>query len=407
MAPGAELGALLATLDYERLSPHDLVRVLRAQQRQAAHYQAASYWTMERIVAVYEDPESESMRKESEAAEGAAAEIGAALHLTRRSAEAETSFALDLTRRVPDVFNALLFGRIDLRRARVLVDGTLHVHETTARAVIAAVLEEAPRLTTGQLREHVRKLCIDANPSDMEDRYEWALEERRLVVEANDTGTANLMGLDVAPHIAQAIKRKIHREAIRLRNLGDTRTMDQLRVDIFLDLLRQRSSKPGEDSSGLGGVNIDVDLTTLAGLDDHSGHLNGYGPVIADIARQTAEHQVKGEWRWTLRDPDTGQPIDGGILRRRPTAAQRRKIEALHKTCVHPGCRMPSVDCDIDHQIPWSERRLTCTDDLGPLCRHHHRIRHAFGWSYEMVDGGDILFSSPLRHHYTTSGRPP
>ncbi len=407
MTPGAELGALLATLDYERLSPHDLVRVLRAQQRQASHYQAASYWTMERIVAAYEDPESESMGQASEAAEGAGAEIGAALRLTRRSAEWETRFALDLTRRVPEVFNAFLFGRIDFRRARVLVDGTLHVPETTARTVVDTVLDDAPQLTTGQLRERVRKLCIDVNPADMEDRYEWALADRRLVVEANDSGTANLMGLDVPPHVAQAIKRRVHRKAIRLRNLGDPRTMDQLRVDIFLDLLRQRSSKPGEDASGSGGVNIDVDLTTLAGLDDHSGHLNGYGPVIADIARQTAEHQVNGEWRWTLRDPETGLPIDGGIVRRRPTAPQRRKVETLYKTCVHPGCRMPSVDCDIDHRVPWSERRLTCSDDLGPLCRHHHRIRHVFGWSYKMVDGGDILFTSPLRHRYTTSGRPP
>ena len=50
LAPGAELGAQLAMLDYERLSPHDLVRVLKAQQRQASHYQAASYWTMRSIV---------------------------------------------------------------------------------------------------------------------------------------------------------------------------------------------------------------------------------------------------------------------------------------------------------------------------------------------------------------------
>ena len=61
MQPGAELGAALASLDYDRVSPHDLVRVLRAQQRQVSHYQAASYWTMNRIVSAYENLESESL----------------------------------------------------------------------------------------------------------------------------------------------------------------------------------------------------------------------------------------------------------------------------------------------------------------------------------------------------------
>ncbi len=347
------------------------------------------------------------MHMAATAAEGAAAEIAAALRLTRRSADGETSFALDLARRVPDVLNAFLFGRIDLRRARVLVDGTLHVDEATARRVVDSLLDDAPQLTTSQLRDRVRKQCLDLNPTSAQDRYEWAVDERRLVVEANESGTANLMGLDVPPHIAQAIKRRIHREAMKLRRLGDDRTMDQLRVDIFLDLLRQRTTEVGEPGNDAGGVHVDTDLATLAGLENKSGHLNGYGPVIADVARQVAEHQENGEWRWTLRDPDTGQPIDGGIIRRRPTRAQRRKVETVHTTCTFPGCRMPSVDCDIDHRTPWAERQITCTDDLSPLCRHHHRIRHAFGWGYEMVYGGDVLFTSPFSHQYTTSGQPP
>ncbi len=408
IAPGAQLGAVLAMLDYDELSSHDLVRVLKAQQRQAAHYQAASYWTMNEIVSIYEDPDSADPRDIEHAAEGAAAEIGAALRLTRRSAEAETSLAYELNRKYPSVLNALLAGRIDLRRARVLVDATLHVHPTTAQTVVESVLPDAAQLTTGQLRHRIAKLCIDANPDDAEVRYEFSLDDRRLVLEANPSGTANLMGMDVPPHVAQAIKRRIHRMAIELRNAGDTRTMDQLRADIFLDLLRQRSGKAHHAGGGdKGGVHIEVDLPTLAGLKKNAGHLNGYGPVIDDIARQTVDQQHDSPWTWTARDPETGQPVAGGITRRRPTAGQRRKAEALHRTCVHPGCRMPAVDCDIDHRIPWAESRITCTEDLGPMCRHHHRIRHAFGWTYELADGGDFVFTTPLGHRHTTSGRPP
>ena len=66
--------------------------------------------------------------------------------------------------------------------------------------------------------------------------------------------------------------------------------MDQLRADVYLDLLL------GADTNGKGGVvDIHVDLETLAGLSETPGELAGYGPVIADIARQTTNKQTKAK----------------------------------------------------------------------------------------------------------------
>ena len=412
-SPGEELGALLAEVDWDRLAPADLVVVLRAQQRQIAHYQAGLHWTANRIVAAYEDSDQEGPMELREAADGAAAEIGAALRFTRRSAELTTALAVELLRRLPAVWGALLAGQIDLPRARVLVGGTVHLDPAAAQTVVDMVLPDAGLLTTGQLAARLRKLCIQADPEAAKKRYESSIEDRRLVLEANDTGTANLLGMDLTPHIAATIKRRINRQARRLRRNGDDRTMDQLRADIYLDLLRRRETRMGADRADAdsvpvdGGVHLTVAPETLAGHNDNPGEIRGFGPVIADIARQVADGQVGCPWTWSLRDPDTGQTMDDGITRRRPTAAQRRTIEALNPTCVHPGCRMPSTDCDIDHTVPYSERPVTCTGDLAPLCRHHHRIRHAFGWSYRRLGGGDYLFRSPLGHLHTTSGLPP
>lgn len=405
--PGPELAAVLASLDYDRLSPYDLVRVLGAQQRQAAHYQAASYWTMDRIVTAYQNPHDlEDARDLTLAVDGAAAEIGAALSLTRTSAEYETGMAVDLNRRLPQVLDALLRGRIDLRRARVMVAATSHVSESIARTAIDMVMDDAPGLTTGQLKARLRKLCIDADPDTAHDLYEMSVADRRLVIEANDTGTANLMGLDLAPHVAMSIKTWIHRQAIKLKNLGDTRTMDQIRADIYTDLLLRRYVDGKTTKADFGVLTITGTAETLTGQSKESAELHGFGPVLSEIAQEVAEHNKNAEWRWNTTDPDTGQPIDGGIIRRRPTTAQRRKVEALHPACIHPGCRMPAVDCDLDHTVPWSKRKLTCTSGLGPMCRHHHVIRHTFGWKYELIEGGDFLFTSPLGHHHTTSGRP-
>ncbi|MDJ0496742.1 MAG: hypothetical protein QNJ89_02855, partial [Acidimicrobiia bacterium] len=127
--PGAELGRVLASLDWDRLSDHDLIRVLQAQDRQVSHYQAGRAWTINRVAERYQQGCREGSFDWGDAQKGAAAEVGAALCLTRRSAESETGFSVELLRYRPGVFDALLLGRIDRGRARVLVDATLHVSD--------------------------------------------------------------------------------------------------------------------------------------------------------------------------------------------------------------------------------------------------------------------------------------
>lgn len=155
-------------------------------------------------------------------------------------------------------------------------------------------------------------------------------------------------------------------------------------------------------------VDIHVDLDTLARLADHPGELAGYGPVIADIARQVADASPGAEWRYTATSPTTGQVLHDGTTRRRPTARQRRHIEARDRKCVFPGCRMPATDCDIDHRIPHSEGGPTVIPNLAPLCRHDHRVvRHHAGWTHQTLPDGDHRWTSKLGRIYTTSGRPP
>jgi hypothetical protein len=341
----------------------------------------------------------------ADADEAAAAEIRAALRLTRRAADSELSFALELQRRLPAVWDALVAGDIDVRRARMIVHGTVHVPDATARAVAEEVLEVASRLTTGQLAARLRKLCLEANPDDAKNRYQTAVDDRRVVMEPTPAGTAELVGLDLPADRAAAAMSHINQLARSLRGSGESRTMDQLRSDVFLDLLTgQAATRQGGPA---GSVDIQVDLATLTGLSDTPGELNGYGPVIADVARQVADRQHDGTWQWTVTDPNTGQPIATGTTRRRPTASQRRHVAAHNPTCIFPGCRMPATDCDLDHREPWSQGGPTAITNLAPLCRHDHTTKHKYGWNHQPLPGGDYLWTSPLGHTYTSSGQSP
>jgi hypothetical protein len=402
MEPGPVLAAWLSSIDVNQVSGYHRIVVLRAQQKMASHFQAQVYEAIaavsDHMLSIEDDPRS--------AAEAAAAEIGVALRLTRRAADVELTMAVDLQRRLPHTWRLLATGAIDLRRAKTIDYGTAHLTDAVAQEVDRLVAVEAPRLTTGQLRARIARLCIEADPDDAEQRYRHAVSDRRVVAEATGDGTANLLGLDLPPHRVAAATRRINALARSLRIGGETRTMDQLRADVLLDLLNG-TNHTTKTSSGKGVVDLHVDLDTLAGLTEHPGELAGYGPVIADIARQVADDQTDGEWRSTITHPGTGRPVANGTTRRRPTAAQRRFVEARDRTCTFPGCRSPATDCDLDHRIPHSEGGPTHIENLGPLCRHHHNLHHHHGWTYHPIAGGDYQWTSPLGHTYTTSGTPP
>jgi hypothetical protein len=200
--------------------------------------------------------------------------------------------------------------------------------------------------------------------------------------------------------------RRINRLARAAKSKDDPRTMDQLRADVFMDLLSGRHQQHSANSRDRAIVDIQVDLTTLTGLSDNPGQIPGWGPVIADIAREVAETQTESEWRITVTDPDTGSVIHNGSTRRRPTAGQRREVEARNPTCVFPGCRMPATECDIDHHLAREHGGPTQPWNLGPLCRHDHVGKHR-GWKLEQIAPGVYQWTSPLGHTYTIGPDPP
>ncbi|HSJ84458.1 MAG TPA: DUF222 domain-containing protein [Acidimicrobiia bacterium] len=387
-------------MDWTRLAEPDQVIVMRAWARQLAHAQAELYSSMIGVA----DAAAARAGGDVELAEDlAASEIRAALSLTRRAADAQLDLARSLLERHPSVWEALHQGEIDLPRVRVIVDQTSHLDETTARKIADTALEKAGGETTGQLRARIRRLVIAVDPDSARERYEAKLADRRVVVEATETGTANLFGLDLPAADTNAAMSRINRLARSAKTADDPRTLDQIRADILLDLLNGRHP---EQSQGDGAVvDIRVDLTTLTGLDDNPAEIPGWGPVIADIARQVVNEQEKSEWRITVTD-QSGDVVHVGTTRRRPTITQRRKVEATAHTCVFPGCRMPARESDLDHRQAWTDGGPTEEDNLEPLCRHDHQLKHA-GWNLEKLQTGVYQWTSPLGLKYTVDPRGP
>lgn len=404
LPPGTMLAAALARIDMHDLSPHDRVVVLRAHQRMASHHHAKLYEAMGAITDAYAE-ETERLSDDPDVCEGAAAEIRVALRWTRRATDTELSVALALRRRLPIVFQRMASGHIDVRRAKTFDHGTIDLPIGTARDIADRLIDEAPGLTTGELAAKIRRLRVESDPDEAKIRMERSHADRRVIFETTPDGTADLHAFGLRPEKAAELMNCLHRTALALKREGDDRTMDQIRADVLVDLPQLASW--GDRSAARGLITLHVDLPTLAHMRDMAGDLNGYGPVIADIARQLTDRHGDAVWEFTVEDGASGMPIDSGTTRRRPTAGQRRMARSRDRRCVFPGCRVPASESDLDHTRPWSEGGPTDTDNLAPLCRHDHRIRHRERWRYARRADGDYAWLSPMGHAYTTSGRSP
>ena len=84
------------------------------------------------------------------------------------------------------------------------------------------------------------------------------------------------------------------------------------------------------------------------------------------------------------------------------------QIDLRDATCVFPWCTRTARRCDHDHVVPHSDGGTTCSCNIAPLCRRHHRLKtHAGGWGYTVLDPGTYLWRSPhgyrfLRDHTGT-----
>lgn len=390
MPPGPGLAQVLAGIDRARLSDDDLLTVLAARSRLVAHLQAQMLADLLEVAGRAPYPEF------------AADEVATCLTWTRRAAETQVGLAEDVWLRLPAVGRALGDGRIDLPKARVIVDAVMPLPQPAARQVADQILDLAAELTTGQLRAKLARLVLATDPDAGTLARQRAEADRRIVLTAEPDGTATLAGYGLPAAKATAAANHIHTLATTAKAAGDPRSLDQLRADTFLDLLTGTASSSGRGST----IELTVSLTTLAGLDEQPGELAGYGPIAADLARQIAATQPQATWRYTVYDPATRSRYHG-TTRRRPTPTVAAEVTTRDRTCRAPGCRTPAGRCDLDHTQPWQHGGATEAHNLGALCRHHHRMKDTGGWKLRQIAPGVFGWHSPLGRSYLVGPDPP
>jgi hypothetical protein len=395
----AILWSALDAMPPASLSEHDQLELIAAWTRLAS---AADGRRLEAGAAFQSRP----YRGQSVMREFAADEIALRVAGSPRTVERQLNAGYVLRDRLPGTSAALRAGTIDLTKAIHVAEAAAPLDVEHAAMLERHVLDDAPGTNPASLKRRLARAVIGIDPAAAEERRRRAQSDRYVSGTPSEDGMADvharLSGFDWV-----VINTAVNAAARGLKASGDQRTMDQLRADAlvapFVKALKTGTLDgldPIELAQHRGAaalVSITVSAASLLGASDEPAELEGFGPVTAGTVREIA---TDARWRRILTDPVTGSVVDVGTTRYTPPEALARLVESRDSTCRFPGCGVQAVRCDLDHTVPFPQGP-TSADNLGALCRRHHRLKHQVPGLELTQDGsGRFLWTMPTGHEH-------
>ncbi|SFD58245.1 HNH endonuclease signature motif containing protein [Klenkia taihuensis] len=317
-----------------------------------------------------------------------------------------------LVEQLPRVWEALADGRVDVRRAQVLVDALAHRKRSAGGSldddVVDAVAARGLRwigegIGPTPLADRIGGALVAADPAEAQRRAERRKRKQNVSVTGCGDGLAGLRAdlLDAAD--AAAMQAVLDAMAATMHKAGDRRPIGQLRVDALKQLLtRPWDSVPDEVARACWHLRLQVDLADLDDLgpvpDDlgsssdsspapaptgsrvgsvgrlpvtpvavaevlaRFGALTSAGPIARVDGGEVWFEVVDGTGR--LRAVASAAELRAAVRRGgglgppppvdryAPSAAQTRFVKARDRHCRFPGCARPAEYADLDHVVP-------------------------------------------------------
>ncbi|GAA2104462.1 HNH endonuclease signature motif containing protein [Actinomadura alba] len=239
LPPGPELGFRLAMVDLAALPDDELTGVMAAARRQTSWAQSVELASVAELARRRQAEESlENVRWTSSTHERLVDEVAAELTVPSGAAQELVWLAEALTERHLRTWSALVSGLIDYRRAKVVVEVLDGLDDELADRIESKVIADAPSQTVTRLRALLKRAVKKADPAAAEEKKKAARRERRVEMWENSSGTADLVGRDLAAEDVEAIMNRLSAVARAMRADGDQRPVDAIRADLYRDLLR-------------------------------------------------------------------------------------------------------------------------------------------------------------------------
>jgi len=446
-APGIDTLTSLSAINPFDLPAAARIDYLSALERQISWLQAM----MQRaIVAVAGEEGSKSDDIFTGVDDAEREDVAAALRMSTGTAQIRIDVARTLINHLPNVCSALAMGEISPAHATVIAResasairdgmGPAHIYSIEQSALAYAEFH-TPTQVANKVRTTIAKLA----PEPFEEIAERARDTRRVSCFREVDGLSTIVAIlpaEDAQIVMKAIENFIHaqvaNEAITLNARGvsaagvgaraagagagagvasdsandsevapgEHRSMDMKRADALTSIATwslQQSTVDVKLHRRPVTVNVTIDLPTLLGLAENPGQLAGYGAIPASVARALASD---GKWQRFITDPQTGTLLDFGRESYEPPQALIDFLIARDRTCRFPGCRHSAARADLDHAQSWESGGKTSPENLGALCRRHHRLKTHGGWKLKSHSDGACTWTSPLGKIYEVPARP-
>ena len=413
--PGIATLTALVAMNPQELSPSDRIDYLTALERQTGWLQAL----MQRAIVAVAGCDSSKPNGTDPffgVDDAEREDISTALRLAPTTAQSRIDVARTLVNYLPNTCSALATGEISPAHATVIAKETAAairdgLPESAIFEIEQRAIAHAEFHTPGQVANQVRTTIARISPETFEETVARARDTRKVSCYTESDGISTIIAILPAAD-AQIVMNSIE-SYIRAANaeLGsdtksDPRSSDMKRADALTAIASAYLSSAAEIVTPHRrpiSVNVTIDLPTLLGLAENPGQLAGYGPIPASVARELA---ADGKWKRFITDPQTGNLLDYGRQSYEPPQALIDFLIARDRTCRFPGCRRSAALSDIDHAKSWETGGHTSPDNLGALCRRHHRLKTHDGWSVESRTDGSCTWTSPLGKIYLTPARP-
>ncbi|WP_448435992.1 DUF222 domain-containing protein, partial [Mycolicibacterium setense] len=388
--------------------------------------------------------------------EEVAAEISAAMRISRSRAGTQIHHARVLRDKLPLVAARFAAGDIDYRVVRIIIARTETVHSTVWEQLDEALASRARtwmRLSERKMRERVDQQVAKLDPNGV--RVPPDLTEDAFVqIEPGSPGRATLWAnVDAAD--GAALDQRLDALANTVCE-NDPRTHAQRRAAAVGPLARLEAqlrclcglpecpAAQKRAAANAAVIHVLAEQATIDGTSNNPGYLPGHGILPAHWVRDLvdsaklkplqvpaqptepaepsepadapessepnestepsgpAETTEPTEPSDTTGTDDLSEPAELGEPGYRPSAALTEFIQWRDLTCRFPGCDAPAQRCDIDHSVPYP---------LGPThpsnnklyCRAHHLLKtFSTGWTDRQLPDGTVEFTAPTGHTYTT-----
>ena len=464
-APGITTLTALVAIDPFKLSASLRIDFLTALERQTAWLQAI----MQRAIVAVAGNDSSSTDKIWDGVDEAEREdIATALRLSPNTAQLRIDVARTLVNHLPNTCSALAMGEISASHATVIAKETAAaIRDGLSEFAIYQIEEKALSFaefhTPGQVANKVRTTIAQLAPAEFEEVVDRARETRRVSCYNDADGMATVVAILPAQD-AQIVMKSIEAYILKM-NAKDERESGEIRSSVEVNGAASGSefngaasgsefngAASGSEFNGAASgartnqrtetnswsllsadnkradaltailsaalsdsletvkphrrpvtVNVTIDLPTLLGLAQNPGQLSGYGAIPASVARELASDAT---WKRFITDPQTGNLLDYGREKYEPPQALVDFLLARDRTCRFPGCRQPATRSDIDHAHSWDSGGETNIENLGLLCRRHHRLKTHGRWGLISNADGSCEWTSPVGKKYFVPARP-